>query len=58
MQQRQLGRLLFLTGAFIGFALSIILWFTENRQEGIFVGIWVPSILALGSFWFLTLDEG
>lgn len=35
--------------AFLSFALSVTLWFTGSRIEGIFVGIWVPSILALGS---------
>jgi hypothetical protein len=58
MQQRQLGRILFLGGAFIGFVLSVSLWFAGHHDEGIFVGIWVPSILALGSFWFLTLEGG
>jgi hypothetical protein len=24
---------------------SVTLWFTGNKLEGIFVGIWVPSIL-------------
>jgi len=57
MPQRQLGRTLFLAGAFISFALSVTLWFTDHRTEGIFVGIWVPSILALGAFWFLTLER-
>ena len=33
------------------FLLSIGLWFTDNRQEGVFVGLWVPSILAAGAFW-------
>ena len=32
--------------AFISFLLSVSLWFTGNKLEGIFVGIWVPSILA------------
>ena len=33
--------------AFISFLYSVTLWFTGNKLEGIFVGIWVPSILAL-----------
>jgi len=36
-----------LFGAFVSFVLSVSLWFTGNREEGIFVGLWVPSILAL-----------
>ena len=43
-----LGRGLILLGAFVSFVLSVSLWFTGNHEEGIFVGLWVPSILALG----------
>jgi len=32
--------------AFLSFLYSISLWFTGNQLEGIFVGIWVPSILS------------
>ena len=32
--------------AFISFLYSVTLWFSGNKLEGIFVGIWVPSILA------------
>ncbi len=32
--------------AFISFLFSIYLWFSGDRQAGIFVGIWVPSILS------------
>ena len=32
--------------AFLSFLYSVSLWFTGNKLEGIFVGIWVPSILA------------
>jgi hypothetical protein len=40
---------LFLTAAFASFLLSIALWFSGDRQAGIFVGIWVPSICAAGA---------
>ena len=33
--------------AFFSFLYSVFLWFTGNKLEGIFVGIWVPSILSL-----------
>lgn len=49
--QHRLGYTLFLVAAGISFLLSIGLWFSGNRDEGIFVGIWVPSILAAGAFW-------
>ncbi len=47
----RLGVTLFLIAALGSFLLSIGLWFTENRDEGVFVGLWVPSILAAGAFW-------
>ena len=31
--------------AFISFLFSVSLWFYGYKLEGIFVGIWVPSIL-------------
>lgn len=37
--------------AFASFVLSVVLWFTGSEAEGIFVGLWVPSILAAGAFW-------
>lgn len=36
--------------AFLAFALSIVLYFSGDENAGIFVGVWVPSILALGAF--------
>ena len=39
----------YLLAAGISFVLSVILWFTDNREEGLFVGLWVPSILSLGA---------
>ena len=32
--------------AFLSFLYSVTLWFTGYKLEGIFVGIWVPSILS------------
>ena len=43
-----LGHGLILFGAFVSFVVSVSLWFTGHHDEGIFVGLWVPSILALG----------
>ena len=36
-------------GAAISFVASVSLWFVGNELQGIYVGLWVPSILALGS---------
>lgn len=45
-----LARGLFLTAALLSFGLSVGLFFSGEENEGIFVGLWVPSILALGAF--------
>ncbi len=39
-----------LAAAFLSFLLSVYLFFTGQQLEGIFVGIWVPSILSLGIY--------
>ena len=49
--RHRVGYTLFLVAAGISFLLSIGLWFSGNRDEGVFVGLWVPSILAAGAFW-------
>jgi hypothetical protein len=41
---------LILVLALIAFAGSILLWIIGNPQEGLFVGIWVPSILSFGIY--------
>lgn len=43
------ARALILFAAFVSFVLSVVLWFNGHRDEGIFVGLWVPSILSLGA---------
>lgn len=37
----------FLIGAFISFVASVSLWFLVSKDYGLFVGLWVPSILSL-----------
>ena len=37
----------FLIATFISLIASIILWFAVKHEYGVFVGLWVPSILAL-----------
>lgn len=44
----KLTKRLFLAAAGVSFLFSNYLWFTGLRVEGIFVGIWVPSICAAG----------
>jgi len=40
---------LFLVAAFISFVFSVVLWFFVEKEAGIFVGLWVPSILGLAA---------
>jgi hypothetical protein len=37
----------FLLAALLSFIGSVLLWFLVEHDYGLFVGIWVPSILAL-----------
>ena len=37
----------FLIGAFVSFLASVSLWVLVSHEYGLFVGIWVPSILSL-----------
>ena len=37
----------FLIAAFASFLVSVALWFLVNHDYGAYVGLWVPSILAL-----------
>jgi hypothetical protein len=40
---------LVLFAAFVSFVISVVLWFGGHHDQGIFVGLWVPSILSLGA---------
>ncbi len=46
-----------LVAAFASFVLSIVLWFTGSENQGIFVGLWVPSILAFGAIALLMVGD-
>jgi hypothetical protein len=44
------ARVLLGVAALVSFVLSVSLWFSGNEPEGLYVGLWVPSILSLGAF--------
>jgi hypothetical protein len=48
----RISRYSILLAASISFLLSVFLWFGGSKEQGIFVGLWVPSILAFGAFVF------
>ena len=39
-----------LTAAIVSMILSIYLWFSGEQEAGLYVGIWVPSILGFGAY--------
>ncbi len=43
------SQLWFCAAAGLSFAASVSLWFTGHREQGLYVGLWVPSILSLGA---------
>ena len=43
------ARWLLFVAAAISFGLSVGLWFGGDHDAGLFVGLWVPSILALSA---------
>jgi hypothetical protein len=48
----RIARASILAAAFLSFLLSVYLWFSGSELQGIFVGIWVPSILSFGALVF------
>ena len=39
-----------LAASALSMAISIVFWFQGFREEGVFIGIWVPSILGFGNY--------
>jgi hypothetical protein len=51
------GDYLVMSAALVSLAMSIYLWFSGQREEGMFVGLWVPSILAFAAYVKLSLTR-
>jgi len=49
MSKINMIKMLFGLAAGISFLLSVYLWFTGDRVEGLYTALWVPSILSLGA---------
>jgi hypothetical protein len=49
MKEQARAKALFGAAAFLSFVLSVSLWFGGHKDQGVFVGLWVPSILSLGA---------
>lgn len=52
MSKQNISVLGFVIAAGASFLFSIYLWFSGHQQEGVFVGLWVPSILSFGTLLF------
>ncbi|MGD8863310.1 MAG: hypothetical protein PVI30_25075 [Myxococcales bacterium] len=45
----RLAKQLFFAAAFMSFLMSVYLFFSGDTDRGIFIGLWVPSILSAGN---------
>jgi hypothetical protein len=52
MDNLPISKSYFIVAAGLSFLLSVYLWFTGAKEQGLFVGMWVPSILAFGALLF------
>jgi len=49
-RRRVLAKLVFIAAGTASFLLSVWLWFVvEDREMGLYVGLWVPSLFSLGA---------
>lgn len=49
-RRRVIAKVLFLIAGTASFLLSVYLWFIlEDRETGLYVGLWVPSLFSLGA---------
>jgi hypothetical protein len=46
MKIRKIGILL---ASGLSFLISVYLWFSGDKEAGLYVGLWVPSILSFGA---------
>lgn len=49
MKSVTIAKLLILAAAGLSFLFSVYLWFLVDKGQGVFVGLWVPSILSFGA---------
>jgi hypothetical protein len=57
-QLRLRAAIVIVAAAAVSFVLSVTLWFTGSHDQGIFVGLWVPSILSFGVVALLISGDG
>lgn len=55
MNIKRISKASILLAAGLSFVLSVYLWFAGSKDQGLFVGLWVPTILSFGA---LMLSPG
>lgn len=51
-RRMQVAKGTIVAAAALSFLLSVYLWFNGSKEQGLFVAIWVPSILSFGALMF------
>ena len=46
----RLSDVFILSAVAVAFAISGLLWFSGQREEGLFTAMWIPSILSFGIY--------
>ena len=47
-----------LVAVMVAFGVSGFLWFTGQKEDGLFTAVWVPSILCFGMYFKLLAIKG
>jgi hypothetical protein len=58
MEGNGTAKALFLLAAGLSFLFSVGLWFAGDRESGLYVGLWVPSICSAGALIMARRDNG
>ena len=56
MNRLSAAKTFILAAAALSFLFSVYLWFLLDKDQGVFVGLWVPSILSFGAL--MTSGKG
>lgn len=54
----KMSDLCILMAVMVAFAVSGFMWFTGQKEEGLFTAVWVPSILCFGIYFKLVALKG
>ncbi|MDA1332355.1 MAG: hypothetical protein O3A65_07740 [Proteobacteria bacterium] len=54
----KLSDMFILIAVLISFAVSAYLWFSGNKEEGLFTATWVPAILGIGIYFNVLALKG